>query len=150
MISDKKTSAVQPRTRRIVFVAAPGTEILDLVGPLQVFARAAEMFSKQNPGSPPIYCVEVISASSQRSLVTNCGLRITAHKTFREVRGKIDTLLIAGGSAIEQDEINTDVVRWLRKSAGRIRRIGSVCTGAMLLARAGLLDGRRATTHWNW
>ncbi|PYJ20850.1 MAG: hypothetical protein DME99_09060, partial [Verrucomicrobia bacterium] len=101
-------TAVQPRTRRIVFVAAPGTEIIDLVGPLQVFARAAEMFGKQNLGSPPIYSVEVISASSQRSLVTNCGLRITAHKTFREVRGKIDTLLIAGGSAIEQDEINSD------------------------------------------
>ena len=141
---------VQPQTRRIVFVAAPRTEILDLVGPLQVFARAAEMFGKQNPGSPPIYSVEVISASSQRSLVTNCGVRITAHKTFREVRGKIDTVLVAGGNAIEQDEINTDVVRWLRKMAGRIRRIGSVCTGAMLLARAGLLDGRRATTHWNW
>src|SRR5947209_1488319 len=140
-----------PRTtRRIVFVAAPGTEILDLVGPLQVFARAAEMFGKQNPGSSPIYSIEVISASSQRSLVTNCGVRIAAHKTFREVRGKIDTLLIAGGNAIEQDEINPDIVRWLRKMAGRIRRIRSVCTGAMLLARAGLLDGRRATTHWNW
>src|SRR5947209_4974168 len=140
----------QPRTRRIVFVAAPGTEILDLVGPLQVFARAAEMFGKQNPGSQAIYSVEVISASSQRSLVTNCGVRIAAHKTFREVRGKIDTILVAGGSAVEQDEINSDVVRWLRKIAGRVRRIGSVCTGAMLLARAGLLDGRRATTHWNW
>src|SRR5712664_1921218 len=141
-----------PRTesRRIVFVAAPGTEIIDLVGPLQCFARAAEIFGKQNPGSLPIYSVEVISASSQRSLVTNCGLRITAHKTFREISGKIDTLLVAGGSAIEQDEINSDVVRWLRKIAGRVRRIGSVCTGAMLLARAGLLDGRRATTHWNW
>src|SRR6266404_3385253 len=137
-------------TRRIVFVAAPGTEILDLVGPLQVFARAAEMFGKQNPGSPPIYSVEVITTSSHRSFVANCGLRITAHKTFREISGKIDTLLVAGGNAIEQDEINNDVVRWLRKLAGRVRRIGSVCTGAMLLARAGLLDGRRATTHWNW
>jgi transcriptional regulator GlxA family with amidase domain len=66
------------------------------------------------------------------------------------VRGKIDTLLVAGGSAIEKDEINSDVVRWLRKITGGVRRIGSVCTGAMLLARAGLLDGRRATTHWNW
>ena len=136
--------------RRIVFVAAPGTEILDLVGPLQVFARASDMFAKQNPGSSPIYSVEVISASSQRSLVTNCGVRLTAHRTFREVRGKIDTLLVAGGDAIEKDEINADVVRWLKKIAGRIRRVGSVCTGAMLLARAGLLDGRRATTHWNW
>jgi transcriptional regulator GlxA family with amidase domain len=141
---------VQPPTRRVVFIAGPGTEILDLVGPLQVFARAAEMFGKQNPGSPPIYSVEVVTTSAHRSFVANCGLRVTAHKTFRRVRGKIDTLLIAGGSAIEQDEISSDVVHWLRKIAGRIRRIGSVCTGAMLLARAGLLDGRRATTHWNW
>jgi transcriptional regulator GlxA family with amidase domain len=137
-------------TRRIVFVAAPGAEILDLVGPLQVFARASEMFVRQNPGTLPIYSVEVVTTSEHRSLVANCGLRITAHRTFREVRGKIDTLLVAGGSAIENDEINAEVVRWLRKIVGRIRRVGSVCTGAMLLARAGLLDGRRATTHWNW
>ena len=134
----------------MVFIAAPGTEILDLVGPLQVFARAADIFSRHNPGSLPIYSVEVVATSSRRSLVTNCGLRIIAHKTFREVRGKIDTLLVAGGSAIEHNEINTEVVRWMRKIAGRTRRIGSVCTGAMLLARAGLLDGRRITTHWSW
>jgi transcriptional regulator GlxA family with amidase domain len=133
-----------------MFIAGPGTEILDLVGPLQVFARAAEMFGTQNPGCNPIYSVEVVTTSPRRSFVTNCGLRITAHKTFREVRGKIDTLLIAGGTAIEHDEIGIEVVRWLRKIAGQIRRIGSVCTGAMLLARAGLLDGRHATTHWNW
>jgi transcriptional regulator GlxA family with amidase domain len=133
-----------------MFIAGPGTEILDLVGPLQVFARAAEMFGTQNPGCNPIYSVEVVTTSPRRSFVTNCGLRITAHKTFREVRGKIDTLLIAGGTAIEHDQIGIEVVRWLRKIAGRIRRIGSVCTGAMLLARAGLLDGRHATTHWNW
>ncbi|MEY2527854.1 MAG: hypothetical protein QOE73_2625 [Verrucomicrobiota bacterium] len=141
---------VQTRTRRVLFVAGPGTEILDLVGPLQVFARAAEMFSKQNPGSLPIYSVEVITTSSRASVVTNCGLQIAAHDTFRRVRGQIDTLLIAGGSAIENDEMGIEVVRWIRKMAGRVRRIGSVCTGAMLLARAGLLDGRKAATHWNW
>jgi transcriptional regulator GlxA family with amidase domain len=140
----------QPQTRRVLLIAGPGTEILDLVGPLQVFARAAEMFSKQNPGSLPIYSAEVITTSSQTSVMTNCGLRITAHKTFREVRGEIDTLLVAGGSAIENDEMSVEVVRWLRKIARRVRRIGSVCTGAMLLGRAGLLDGRQATTHWNW
>jgi transcriptional regulator GlxA family with amidase domain len=137
-------------TRRVVFVAAPGVEILDLVGPLQVFARASEMYTRANPGSPPIYLVEVVTISSRRSLIANCGLRITAHRTFREVRGKIDTLLVAGGTAIEQNQINPGAARWLKKISGRIRRVGSVCTGAMLLARAGLLDGRRATTHWNW
>jgi transcriptional regulator GlxA family with amidase domain len=140
----------EPSTRRIVFVSGAGVEILDLVGPLQVFARALEMHSRTNPGSPPIYSVEVVSISSRRSLIANCGLRINADRTFREVRGKIDTLLVAGGDAIEQNEINPEAVRWLKRIAPRIRRVGSVCTGAMLLARAGLLDGRRATTHWNW
>ena len=133
-----------------MFVAAHGVEILDLVGPLQVFARASEMHARGNPASPPIYSVEVATISSGRSLIANCGLRITADKTFSELRGKIDTLLVAGGDSIEQNEINPKAVRWLKRISRRIRRIGSVCTGAMLLARAGLLDGRRATTHWNW
>src|SRR5438067_3792420 len=142
--------AGETRTRRVVLIAGPGTEILDLVGPLQVFTRAAEVFSRQNPGAPPIYTVEVIATTLRTAIMTNCGLRITAHKTFREVRGEIDTLLVAGGDAIEKDEVPVEVVRWLRKIGGRIRRIGSVCTGALLLGRAGMLDGRRATTHWNW
>src|SRR5262249_6453135 len=116
----------------------------------QVFARAAEFFGRENAGSPPIYSVEVATISSCRSLIANCGLRITADRTFREVRGKIDTLLVAGGDAIEQNEIKPEAVRWLERMYIRPRRVGSVCTGAMLLARAGLLDGRRATTHWNW
>ena len=100
--------------RRIVFVAAPGTEILDLVGPLQVFARASEIFVKQNPGASPDYPVEVVTTSRHRSFVTNCGLQITAHKTFRELCGNIDTLLVAGGTAIENDEVNDEVIHWLK------------------------------------
>ena len=136
-------------TRRIVFVAGPGTEILDLVGPLQVFARASDIYRRNNSGAP-IYSIEVVSISPVRSLTANCGLRFHADKTFRQLRGKIDTLLVAGGDAIEQNKINPEAVRWLKQIAKRARRVGSVCTGAMLLARAGLLDGRRVTTHWNW
>jgi transcriptional regulator GlxA family with amidase domain len=133
-----------------MFVAGPGTEILDLVGPLQVFARASDMYCREHPGARPIYSIEVVSVSSNRSLTANCGLRFAADKTFRQASGKIDTLLVAGGDAIERNEINAQAVRWLKKAAAKCRRVGSVCTGAMLLARAGLLDGRRATTHWNW
>ena len=141
---------MEPSTRRIVFVSGPNVEILDLVGPLQVFARASDMYKRASPASLPIYSVEVVSISASRSLFANCGVRVIADRTFREVRGKIDTLLVAGGDAIEQNEINPEAVRWLKRISPRIRRVGSVCTGAMLLARAGLLDGRRATTHWNW
>src|SRR5947207_13113825 len=80
----------QTRTRRVVLIAGPGTEMLDLVGPLQVFTRAAEMFSQQNPGASPIYAVEVLGTTSRTAINTNCGLQITAHKTCREVRGEMD------------------------------------------------------------
>src|SRR5438093_13566514 len=108
MTMDRNTAS---STRRIVFVAAPEVEILDLVGPLQVFARASEMYCQANPGSPPTYSVEVVTISSRRSVIANCGLRITADRIFREVRGKIDTLLVAGGDAIEQDKIDPEAVR---------------------------------------
>src|SRR5947208_16965281 len=95
------------------------------------------MSSRKNPGPLPIYTVEVLATTFRTVIMTNSGLRITAHKTFREVRGEIDTLLVAGGAAVEKDEIPIEVVRWLRKIAGRIRRIGSVCTGALLLGQIG-------------
>jgi transcriptional regulator GlxA family with amidase domain len=136
--------------RRILLVAAPGSQILDVAGPFQVFTRASELFVKQQPGSTAVYSVEIITSSPKAVLDTSCGLQIVAHETFRRVRGDIDTLLIAGGDAVENDETGIQIVHWLRSVAGRIRRIGSVCTGSMLLARAGLLNGRKATTHWKW
>src|ERR1700730_5559853 len=136
--------------RRVLLLAAPGSQILDVVGPFQVFTRANELSLARRSGSTPIYSVEVITCSAKPLLVTNCGLQVVAHETFRRVRGEIDTLLIAGGSAVENDEAGIQVIHWLRSVAARVRRIGSVCTGAMLLARAGLLNGRKAVTHWKW
>src|SRR5438445_13576175 len=117
----------ETRTRRVVLIAGPGTEILDLVGPLQVFTRAADMFSRQNPGAPPIYAVEVVATTSRTAIMTNCGLRITAHKTLREVRGEIDTLLVAGGAPVEKHERPIELVRWPTQLAASIRRNRSGC-----------------------
>src|SRR5947208_15255660 len=102
----------ETRTRRVVLIAGPGTEILDLVGPLQVFTRAADMFSRQNPGAPPIYAVEVVATTLRTAIMTNFGLRITGHRRFRGVPGGIDQVLVGGGSGSQEGEVTRDVVGW--------------------------------------
>ncbi len=143
-------AAVTPKaTRRILLLAAPDTQILDLVGPFQVFTRASEILGRRNASAPSLYALEVVT--TERGLLpTSCGLRLEAHRTFRQVRGAVDTLLIVGGSSVEEAREDAAVVRWLQRIAPQLRRVGSICTGAFLLARAGLLDDRRATTHWKY
>lgn len=135
-------------TRRVLLLAAPDTQILDLVGPYQVFARAGEIVARTKSGLPA-YSLELVT-TTPGPLYTSCGLRIDAHRTFRDVRGHVDTLLIVGGTCVESGREERAVVEWLQRIAPQTRRLGSICTGAFLLARAGLLDGRRATTHWNY
>ena len=148
MGKSKTIAASGPRT--IVFLAAPNTQVLDVAGPFQVFVRAAELFVHEHPGHQPPYDVILASTSSRKTVSTNCGLVLTGTETFHSLRGPIDTLLIAGGSGLDQAARDQELLIWLRKAAQRVRRIGSICTGAFLLAAAGLLDGKRATTHWKF
>src|SRR4051812_49509644 len=90
-------------TKRVVFVAGPGTEILDLVGPLQVFARASDMHGRANPDPDPIDSAEVVSLGPPLALIANCGLHFSSDKTVREARGSSDTVLCADGDAMEQE-----------------------------------------------
>lgn len=137
-------------SKTIVFLAAPSTQILDVAGPFQVFVRAAELFVQEYPARKPPYRVLLASSTRRRPVTTNCGLVLTGTETFRTLRGPIDTLLVAGGTGIEKAACDQELLLWLRKAAQRVRRIGSICTGAFLLASAGLLNGKRATTHWKW
>ncbi len=136
--------------RIVVFLAAPNTQILDVAGPFQIFVRAAELFGREHPTRKVPYNVVLASTTQSRSVTTNCGLVLNGSKSFRSLRGPIDTLLVAGGSGVEEASLDQELLLWLRKVAPRVRRIGSICTGAFLLASAGLLDGKRATTHWKW
>jgi transcriptional regulator GlxA family with amidase domain len=138
----------QPATRRIGIVAFPGSQILDIAGPLAVFTEANHFCREDFNVKQAAYQVELISTESDRLVDCYCGVNITAQNDFRRVRGKFDTLLIAGGYGVAQIEKITGFLPWLRKTSNAARRIGSVCAGAFALAAAGLLDGRRATTHW--
>jgi len=131
---------VARRTRPVIIVAFPDVQALDVVGPLEVFAMANRY------GADPAYDTAVVSASGQ-PITTSSGLSLATDRASR--RESIDTLLVAGGNGTAAAMADDRLIAWLRAAAACARRVTSVCSGAFLLAQAGLLDGRRVTTHWS-
>ncbi|MHB1537874.1 MAG: GlxA family transcriptional regulator [Solirubrobacteraceae bacterium] len=125
---------------RVVLVAFDGAQVLDITGPSEVFAIAERIVR----GS---YAVEVVSVDGAE-IRTSGGVRLLADRSTLRSRGRIDTLIVAGGLGVRAALDDGRLIGWLRVAAARSRRVASVCTGAFLLAEAGLLDGRRACTHW--
>jgi transcriptional regulator GlxA family with amidase domain len=136
------------RTRRVVMLAFPDVQILDVVGPLEVFARATRWLAER-PGAagPPAYAIEIVG-ERRGALRSSSGIRLEVDRPIRDVGGSPDTLIVAGGIGTRAALGRDPVIAWLRRMAPRVRRLASVCTGAFLLAEAGLLDGLRVTTHW--
>src|SRR5579862_4453274 len=131
--------------KQIVVVAVPDAQILDAAGPYQIFVRAGELSKGKAP-----YVVRLATSTRTGSVRTNCGLVLGGGVPYTAIRGPIDTLLVAGGSGVERAAQDERLLRWLKKTAPRVRRVGSICTGAFVLAAAGLLSGKRAATHWKW
>ena len=136
------------RTRRVAMLAYPMAQVLDITGPLEVFARTSRWLGDHTGLRVPAYSVELV-ANRRGPLATSGGLQLVATRTYREL-GRVDTLLVAGGIGYEAALADAELLAWLRARARLVRRVGSICTGALVLAGAGLLDGRSATTHWGY
>jgi transcriptional regulator GlxA family with amidase domain len=128
-------------------LAFPDAQIIDITGPLEVFGRAARWMTDERGWRVPAYTVEIV-ASKAGPFATSSGIRLIADRAIANVRGPFDTLLVAGGVGTAAALRDRALIEWLRNSIRRTRRLCSVCTGAFLLAEAGLLDGLSATTHW--
>ncbi len=129
--------------RRIEILAFPDAQLLDVAGPLQVFTSANAWARSAGKAAP--YDVRVVAAETP--VMTNGGLAIAARPLPRP-GSPVDTLVVAGGSGVHRAVKDEALVRWVAHRARQARRVVSICTGAFLLAAAGLLDGRRAATHW--
>jgi len=130
-----------PPLRRIAILAFDDVQSLDVTGPVEVFSLAVRLAGARYETS--------LVAAGTGPVRTSSGLTLVPDRALADFSGPLDTLVVAGGWGVRDAARDPETVAWVRAAAARSRRVASVCTGAFLLARAGLLDGRRATTHWS-
>ncbi len=142
--------------RTVGILIFPDVEILDFCGPFEVFS-ATRLSEPDRRDSRSPFDVKLIAAAAADGPVADTvraagGLRVVPDIQLgvvsREAAPELDILIVPGGWGVRDQLENQALLSWLRERAARAEITASVCTGAMLLGKAGLLDGRRATTHW--
>jgi len=138
--------------RVIDVLAYPAVQLLDVAGPVQVFASANDIVAGAGGGGggggARPYLLRIVSQDGE-GVTATAGVALAA-VPLTQLGEALDTLIVAGGEGAEAAAENPILVDWLRQRATQARRVASVCTGAFLLAAAGILDGRRAATHWKY
>ena len=131
------------RRRRIVVVVVPPIEELDLVGPMQVFSAANRLSGR-------VYSLEIVTNRTELEVQGEGGMfSFLAQGRLKDVKGTIDSALLVCGVATRLAK-DPALSEWLRRIAPSVRRLGGVCVSSFLLAEAGVLNGKRATTHWKF
>ena len=138
--------AQRPFPRQVVIVLFPRVQGLDVTGPMEVFA-GAEALLESGGRRRRGYELHTLSTDG-KPLRTSSGLTLVPDGRLADAPKKIDTLIVPGGRGARAACADEQLLSWIAGASARSRRTASVCTGAFALAAAGLLDGRRATTHW--
>ena len=134
------------KPKQIIIVGYDRLTGLDLVGPMEAFGAATVRLA----GGREKRCYQVtVAALGKKSFRSEFGLTFKAQKQLSSIH-EADTLLVPGGSGLREPSTQRVLVQWLKRTAGSLRRITSVCTGIYGIAPSGLLDGRKVTTHWRF
>jgi transcriptional regulator GlxA family with amidase domain len=143
-VTSRKSNSRPQSARRIIVAVVPPVDELDLVGPLQVFNSANRLAGR------PIYSIEVVTNTDRLTVEGEGGvLTFLARHHFSKVEGVVDSVLLVCG--IGTRSVRDPVLSaWLKTMAAKSRRLGAVCAASLLLAEAGLLNGRRAPAHWKF
>lgn len=135
--------------RKILMIGYKDAQILDIAGPLEMFA-AANFLTRGDgsEGEDPPYEI-ILQAEAAGPFMTTGGLELVAHESFAARHTDLDTLMVSGGDGTLKAMRDKSLLASLTDHASLARRVVSICSGAFLLAETGLLEGKRATTHWN-
>ncbi|NKF21090.1 GlxA family transcriptional regulator [Solimonas marina] len=133
--------------KRIAVLGYDGANALDICGPLEAFASANTLAPEHDAA---IRYELIVLADGGRPFTTESGLMMQPHAGLDDDIATIDTVIVPGGAGLREAAANARITGWLQTHAAQIRRIASVCTGIYGLAATGLLDGRRAATHWRF
>lgn len=136
-------------TKHIVLLVPPNSTLLTAAGPLEVFAKAIDLFDSVQHNVDFKYQVHVVSMGKEKQINTSSGLPILSEGCYTEIDYPIDTLIITGLARHLDSDLRNEMLEWLKEQSRAIHRICSVCSGAFILAEAGLLDGKKATAHWS-
>ncbi|MDH6357314.1 helix-turn-helix domain-containing protein [Parabacteroides sp. PF5-9] len=136
--------------KHIAFLVIPQATLLDITGPFEVFSQAIENLQTQKNTPAFTYQLHTLSIDKKKNVPTASGLTIQCSENIHTTDYPIDTLFIPGvpNTQAEQYKLPLSVLKWISQQSFEVRRICSVCTGTFFLAEAGVLTGKKATTHW--